>query len=410
MSSTSSGNSYGYSTNQSTSQSTSTPEVMQSPQSQFLLSLSGKLQGYADQTYAQYDKTFTPMQADLISRAQQELSPQYQEAMGGKAIAGAAQLSNSNRNTALQNLNAFGVGDPSNVGRRYSLDANTLNAAGATEAGAANEAMLGARNEGRTDQNQAISNEQQAKAMAVQQSTAAMSLKLPPVANTTQSTSQSTGNSQNSSSNSSRSTSPQPQQNQGNQGNNSGNSGNGGGTTWPGMGTGGGGAMGGMGDTSGTDPLSAGQGGAGTDGNPAMGAVYSDPNSYNNTGGDYYNPGATDTGGVYDPNASYNSYDSGSGWGDSSGGDSSGYSGFAAGGAVGGALDVRQGGAAPQAASPSAGMKPDDIDAKVTAHEFVIPKDVAIWKGHEYWYKQMESARKTRLEYQSGTHKPAGSK
>ncbi len=233
----------GYSTNQSTSSSTSTPQVMQSPQSNFLLALSGQLQGYADKTYAQYDNTFTPMQAGLMDRAKAELSPAYQEQAGGKAIAGAAQLSNSNRNTALQNLNAFGVGDPSNVGRRYNIDATALNAAGATEAGAANEAMLSARNEGRTDTNQAISNEQQAKAMAIAQSNAAMSLKLPPVANTTQSTSQSTGDS----SNSSFTTNP-PQNsssggNNGNSGNsgNSGSSPNGGGTSWPGMGTGGGG-------------------------------------------------------------------------------------------------------------------------------------------------------------------------
>jgi len=423
MSSQSSGSSVN--TGQSTSTSKSTPQVMQSPQSQFLLALSGQLQGYADKTYAQYDQTFLPMQKSLMTRANQELSPAYQQQKGGQAIAGAAQLATSNRNTALQNLTAFGVGDPSNVGRRYSIDANMLNSAGATEAGAANEAMLAAKNEGRTDQNQAITNEQQAKAMGVAQSNAAMSLKLPPVANSTVSNSQSTN--QGSSSNSSSSHQSTPSSS------NSGNSNpsdprpNGGGTTWPGMGSGGGGGTlsgnGGGGGDSGSggnssyDPFTGGVTDQfGGSSNPYMGAVYTDPNSYNNTGGSDYNPGATDTGGVYDPNASYNSYDSGGG-----GGDNSGYTGWAQGGAIpaerrppryaydgGGAIDLQDGGIAPAEASPSGGNATDDIDAKVTAHEFVVPQDVALFKGQEFFYKLMDKSRQTRLEYQSGKTQEKG--
>lgn len=44
--------------------------------------------------------------------------------------------------------------------------------------------------------------------------------------------------------------------------------------------------------------------------------------------------------------------------------------------------------------SPSQGQVPDDVDAKLTVGEFVMPLDVVRWKGKEYWYKQIDSARK----------------
>lgn len=51
------------------------------------------------------------------------------------------------------------------------------------------------------------------------------------------------------------------------------------------------------------------------------------------------------------------------------------------------------GGAVPLSASPSGGSAVDDVDAKLTAGEFVIPKDVAMWKGHEHFVKQIDQAR-----------------
>jgi hypothetical protein len=51
------------------------------------------------------------------------------------------------------------------------------------------------------------------------------------------------------------------------------------------------------------------------------------------------------------------------------------------------------GGGVPVSASPSGGSMTDDVDAKLTAHEFVIPKDVAIWKGHEHFVKAIDKAR-----------------
>jgi hypothetical protein len=44
--------------------------------------------------------------------------------------------------------------------------------------------------------------------------------------------------------------------------------------------------------------------------------------------------------------------------------------------------------------SPSAGAATDDVDAKLNTGEFVIPKDVAKWKGKEFFYKLIQQARK----------------
>lgn len=44
--------------------------------------------------------------------------------------------------------------------------------------------------------------------------------------------------------------------------------------------------------------------------------------------------------------------------------------------------------------SPSQGQVPDDVDAKLTVGEFVMPLDVVRFKGKEYFYKQIDSARK----------------
>jgi hypothetical protein len=79
---------------------------------------------------------------------------------------------------------------------------------------------------------------------------------------------------------------------------------------------------------------------------------------------------------------------------------------FAAGGNVGGDVSGSAspvpaiptggtpGGGVPIAASPSGGLASDDVDAKLTAGEFVIPKDVAMWKGHEHFQKLIDQARK----------------
>jgi hypothetical protein len=46
--------------------------------------------------------------------------------------------------------------------------------------------------------------------------------------------------------------------------------------------------------------------------------------------------------------------------------------------------------------SPSNGAQTDDVDAKLNAGEFVIPRDVAAWKGKEFFHKLIAAARKLR--------------
>ena len=48
-------------------------------------------------------------------------------------------------------------------------------------------------------------------------------------------------------------------------------------------------------------------------------------------------------------------------------------------------LGATTGGTVPTHASPSMGVATDDVPAMLTANEFVIPKDVATWKGHKYF-------------------------
>ena len=59
------------------------------------------------------------------------------------------------------------------------------------------------------------------------------------------------------------------------------------------------------------------------------------------------------------------------------------------------------GGTVPVHASPSMGAATDDVPAMLTANEFVIPKDVATWKGHEYFAKEIDKARAGQHQFHS---------
>ena len=61
--------------------------------------------------------------------------------------------------------------------------------------------------------------------------------------------------------------------------------------------------------------------------------------------------------------------------------------------------DATPGGGVPAYASPSNGQATDDVPALLTANEFVIPKDVATWKGHEYFAKQIDAARRGQQQF-----------
>jgi len=57
---------------------------------------------------------------------------------------------------------------------------------------------------------------------------------------------------------------------------------------------------------------------------------------------------------------------------------------------------LEEGGAVPSMASPSGGKAIDDVPARLTAGEFVIPKDVMSWKGEEFFQKLIEGSRKAK--------------
>ena len=71
--------------------------------------------------------------------------------------------------------------------------------------------------------------------------------------------------------------------------------------------------------------------------------------------------------------------------------------GFAALFSEGGAVpDVTSGGNVPAQASPTRGAAIDDVDAKLTAGEFVIPKDAVSWFGERHFQQLIEKSRKER--------------
>jgi hypothetical protein len=65
----------------------------------------------------------------------------------------------------------------------------------------------------------------------------------------------------------------------------------------------------------------------------------------------------------------------------------------------GGDAGATPGGTVPIHASPSHGVATDDVPAMLTAHEFVIPKDVAVWKGHQYFAGQIDKARQEQQKF-----------
>jgi hypothetical protein len=56
------------------------------------------------------------------------------------------------------------------------------------------------------------------------------------------------------------------------------------------------------------------------------------------------------------------------------------------------------GGGVPSAASPTGGKAIDDVPARLTAGEFVVPKDVVSWKGEEFFQKLIDGSRKAKPE------------
>jgi hypothetical protein len=67
-----------------------------------------------------------------------------------------------------------------------------------------------------------------------------------------------------------------------------------------------------------------------------------------------------------------------------------------AGGGQAGRPEPTRGGFVSRELSPSSGSRTDDVQARLNAGEFVIPKDVAAFKGKEFFYKLIAQARKNR--------------
>lgn len=76
-----------------------------------------------------------------------------------------------------------------------------------------------------------------------------------------------------------------------------------------------------------------------------------------------------------------------------------------------GIMQLDEGGAVPESKSPSGGAIPDDVPARLSAGEFVIPEDVVRHMGTEYWYKQINKSREKQQQMASAipTHSPRSS-
>lgn len=61
--------------------------------------------------------------------------------------------------------------------------------------------------------------------------------------------------------------------------------------------------------------------------------------------------------------------------------------------------NVTPGGNVPPQSSPSGGRAPDDVHAMLTANEFVIPKDVALWEGQKNLVGIIDKARKQKQQF-----------
>lgn len=61
-------------------------------------------------------------------------------------------------------------------------------------------------------------------------------------------------------------------------------------------------------------------------------------------------------------------------------------------------LPFAEGGAIPQSASPTQGIAVDDVPARLSPGEFVVPKDVVQWKGEEHFQKLIDQSREKRGE------------
>jgi hypothetical protein len=86
--------------------------------------------------------------------------------------------------------------------------------------------------------------------------------------------------------------------------------------------------------------------------------------------------------------------------------------------AKGGPVPGSGGGAVPRAMSPSGGQRVDDVraqmpsgaPARLNANEFVVPQDVALWKGQEFFQNLIAQSRKKRVTAPAQPSAPGASR
>lgn len=394
------------------------------------LNTSAQALGMAQDDASRYRTKFQPEEDQLLADANSYASNNRKLFEMGAAESGQAQAADAARQNAERDLQSYGI-DPSS-GRYAALDRAALLSAGAAEAGAAQQARQHTEDVGRSLRDKAIAVGSQYPGRVINSMntalqgfagaenaglanantgvalqgaanpflTTASSLKYPPLgtASTSVSASQAYPPS-------------------------SGGGGSGGGKS-PAPATG---------DRTNAGTSPGGYAGSGGGGYAGPGAERTDVGSY---GGDYDDPfsgtngdgGSIDTGGnTYDDTSPGTNWDGGSidtsgveitgdyTGGNFSGGDYMGdfsgggdYGSYAQGGAIDEGDDVggipQDGGAIPQSASPSGGQMVDDVHAQsphgainVNADEFVIPRDVALWKGQEFFQKLIAQSRQARV-------------
>lgn len=406
------------------------------------LNTSAQSLGMANNDLNRYEQKFQPEENQLLADANSYASDNRKLFEMGAAESGQAQASEAARKNAERNLQSYGIDVSS--GRYYDLDLAARVSAGAAEAGAAQMARQNVEQTGRDLRSQAIAVGSQYPGRIVNSMNTALQgfagaenaglanantgVALQGAANPflntassykpitgTQSSSQSAGQSTGSSVSQSVSTDPpqNPSSNDKQQQQQQPQQQSGGGSSSPGTGSGfytgsggsspsGGGSGGGSGSGSGGyGDYSNGSGGlpdggynsGGYGGDPYTGG----PDSAGYNGGGY--GGDPYTSGGY-PDAGQAAYDAIGGGGDIGGA-------YAQGGAIpeddtGGI--PQDGGAIPQSASPSGGQMVDDVRAQsphgainVNADEFVIPRDVALWKGQEFFQQLIAKSRQARI-------------
>jgi hypothetical protein len=205
------------STQQSTSQQQSQTYIPHYTQTPILESIAKYAQGMAPQVYQWGMQQYANNQGNIDSLMRNALtyaSPQRIAADMGMAESGAAQGAEKGRQSALSDLQSYGI-DPS-AGRYAGLDQAARVQAGASAAGAGNQQRMADVATGNAMQNQAISSSLQnvqtgygAANAANQFAGTGMSLKYSPLGTTSSGTSESSGSSSGGSHSTSSPVSPQ---------------------------------------------------------------------------------------------------------------------------------------------------------------------------------------------------------